>query len=99
MAFKEPVVIHKSNSTKVYINQCHTKGKKTRLFAVRRDDSTGLAYHLGSIKWNARWRQYVFNPSNTTFWSAGCLLGVIEFLKKINKEERLKWKKKRTGKK
>lgn len=99
MAFKKETIIYENKSTKVFINQCHTKGRKTRLFAVRRDDKKGLGHYLGEIKWSGAWRQYVFTPpAFTTLWSSGCLYGIAEFLDKINKEERAKWRK-RVGRK
>ncbi len=60
MAFMKQRTIYENDTTKVYINQCHAKGRKTNLYAVRRNDKTGLAIYLGIIKFNPRWRQYVF---------------------------------------
>lgn len=91
MTFINEVVIYQSEETKVYINQCHNKGKKTKAFAVRRDDKTGFGHYLGSIRFDGGWRQYVFLPETETRWSAGCMEGIIKFLKKINEEWRAKW--------
>ncbi|MCP3684404.1 MAG: hypothetical protein GY861_17130 [bacterium] len=93
MAFKKDITIYESPTVKVYINQCYNPGKKTRSFAVRRNDKTGLAHYIGGIGWDGGWRQYVFEPEANTKWSKGCMQGIIDFLDKINKEERAKWSK------
>lgn len=90
MAFKKEVIIYESKSIKVFINQCHAKGIKTRIFAVRRNDKKGLGHYLGSISWSGSWRQYIFGPSSFTYWSHGCMQGIVDFLKKINLEHRKK---------
>lgn len=95
MGFKKDIVIYERGEIKISINQCHAKGRKTRLFAIRRDDNTGFGDFLGGIKFSGRWRQYIFEPEKNTIWSKSCLLGIIEFLDKINKEERAKWRKKK----
>ena len=59
MAFMNEVDIYKNATTRIYINQCHNPGKKTRLYAIRRDDETGYGHLLGVIKWGGGWRQYV----------------------------------------
>lgn len=92
MAFMQEVTIHESKKVRVYINQCHNKGKKTYYYTVRKDDSTGLAEVLGVIRFSGRWWQYVFEPKENTFWSAGCMQGIVKFLEKINK----KWREKKT---
>ena len=98
MAFKKDTVIYESTPTKVYINQCHAKGRKTRIFTVRRNDKIGLCHLLGKIEWSGAWRQYVFKPEEKTLWSSLCLFGISDFLEKINQEEREKWKKRRKSK-
>ena len=52
MAFIKDRIIYERGKIKVYINECHAKGKKTRIFAIRKDDKTGLADLLGIIKWS-----------------------------------------------
>ena len=95
MSFKKDVVIYKKGETIVYICQCHNKGKKTKLFAVRRDDKTGLCAILGLIKWSGKWWQYVFEPESNTQWSADCKQGIVNFENKINREERRRWQRKK----
>jgi hypothetical protein len=90
LAFKNLITIYESESTRVYINQCHNPRKKTQLYSVRKDSSTGLAEHLGLIKWNGAWRQYCFFPDLETLWSSGCLQGIIDFLTEINALKRFK---------
>ena len=99
MGFMENVTIYKSETTRIYINQCHAKGRKTRLFAIRKDDKTGLAEYLAGIVWSWRWRQYVFQPESNMIWSSSCLLGIATFLQRINTQERRKWGKKQLHKK
>lgn len=36
---------------------------------------------LGQIRWFGRWRQYVFFPANSTVYSAGCLVDIVDFIK------------------
>lgn len=90
MAFIKEVTIYEKGEVKVYIHQCHNLGKKTKLYAIRKNDKTGLAHILGTIKWHGAWRQYVFFPEMIcqTFWSAGCLRGIEDFLIKINQRKR-----------
>ena len=80
MAFIKPVIIYEKGTTKVYINQCHAKGKKTKVFAIRRDDKTGYANLLGVIVFDPRWRQYVFVPEDKTEWCDDCLEEISAFL-------------------
>jgi len=93
MGFIKNRIIYESEKVRVEINECHAKGRKTRIFAVRRDDKTGLGEFLGSIEWDGAWWQYVFIPGESTKWSAGCMRGICEFLGEINKKQRAKWKK------
>lgn len=90
MSFIKQRKIFENNNTKVYINQCHAKGRKTNIYAVRRNDKTGLAIYLGIIKFNPRWRQYIFEPDNKTIWSSVCMKGITTFIDEIN----LKWRNK-----
>lgn len=89
MRFIEDVIIYESKTTRVYINQCHAKGKKTKVFAVRKDvDDKCYADYLGAIQWNGAWRQYCFYPETETMWSSGCMKGIITFIDKINKQHK-----------
>jgi hypothetical protein len=95
MSFIKEKIIYEKDETKIYINQCHAKGRKTNIYAVRRNDKTGLAHLLGLIKFNPRWRQYVFEPEKNTIWSSSCVKGIVEFIDEINYKWRVKLKKKR----
>ncbi len=90
MGFMKTITIFDNGRTKVRINQCYAKGRKTYLYAVRKDDHTGLAEYIGGISFDGRWRQYVFIPESDTKWSAGCQQGITDFLNKIN----VKWRRK-----
>lgn len=93
MAFIKPTTIYHKGRTHVYINQCHAKGLKTKVYAIRKDDTTGLAYLLGTIKWSGGWRQYVFQPEANTIWSNSCLLNIRAFLGVANDEHRKQMRK------
>lgn len=67
------------------------KGRKTDVYIVRKDSSTGLAQYLAEIVWSGRWRQYVLRCVSSIYatdWSAGCLDEISSFLKKINAKHR-----------
>ena len=86
--------IYQSKKIRIYINECHSKGRKTRIFAVRRDDEKVCAGHyLGVIAWDGAWRQYVFCADPDTKWSAGCKEEIAKFERKMTKKQRDKWKK------
>ena len=89
MAFIKQRTIYENKNTLVYINQCHNKGKKTNLYAVRCNDKKGLSHLLGIIKFNGAWRQYVFYPEPNTKWSCGCKRELSNFEEEITK----KWRK------
>ena len=89
MSFIKERTIYESETVRIYVNECHSKGRKTRIFCVRRDDTTGLAALIGTIEFSGRWRQYVFMPGKNTQWSAGCLNNIVSFVQVINK----KWRK------
>ena len=95
MGFMKNTTIYERGKTKVYINQCHNPGKKTKLFAIRRDDSTGVGDFLGLIKFDGAWRQYVFCPEQETKWCAGCKEEIAKFERELNKKLREKWNQKR----
>lgn len=86
MGFRKEFVIYENKNTRVYINQCYAKGKKTKVFAVRRDDKKGCARYLGSIEFSGAWRQYVFCPEPETKWSSGCKKKMCEFEDMLNKQ-------------
>ena len=48
---------------------------------------SGRGYALGQIYRKARWKTFVFEPLDDTFWSPDCLEAVAAFLKKVNKRE------------
>ena len=83
MSFRKEIVIYKGKTSRVYINQCHNKGKKTKLFAIRKDDKTGLMDLLGLIKFNGKWRQYVFYPEKETYWNSSCMKNIAQFIEEL----------------
>ena len=89
MNFIKPVTIYENKNTLIYINQCHNKGKKTKLFAVRKNDRTGIGYLLGTIKFDGGWRQYILFPEPNTKWSSSCKKAIADFEEKQTK----KWRK------
>lgn len=98
MGFIKPVIIYeriydKKKKVRVYINQCHNKGK-TKLFTIRRDDSQGFAHLLGVIKWDGAWRQYVTEFEPDTKWCSSCKRAIADFEDKLNKDFRKKQNKK-----
>lgn len=86
MSFIKNVTIYENaaTKTKIYIYECHRDGRKTKVFAVIRDDTTGLGAYLGSIEFNPRWRQYVFNPEKDTSWSSSCMKNMMIFIDNLN---------------
>lgn len=95
MGFMKERTIYQSKKIRVYINECHAKGRKTRIFAVRRDDEKGCGCYLGCIEWSGAWRQYVFCPEHSTKWSAGCKEEIAKFEREMNKKQREKLNKKK----
>ena len=80
---------------KVYIEFKKLKQKpnrKTREWVVEAISSGSVHNKLGIITWRGAWWQYVFEPEQDTVWSHGCLKQIEDFLIKINKEERKKWR-------
>lgn len=67
---------------------------KTKVWAIC---STEDEQFLGSIYWYGPWRQYIFEPSDSTLWHKGCLQDVVEFLDKVNREHREKRNEKNSG--
>lgn len=93
MGFMKERTIYQKEKVRVYINECHAPGRKTRIFAVRRDDQKGCGRFLGTIAWSGSWRQYCFYPDRDTFWSAGCKEEIAKFEREMTKKQRAKWKK------
>ncbi len=60
-------------------------GLKTRRREIRnlRD-----GYALGDVYWYGDWRQYVFQPEPGTEFSASYLREIVEFLDRLNKEQK-----------
>jgi len=91
MSFIKPITIYERGEIKVYINQCHSGGRKTKVFAVRRNDKTGRSALLGLIVFDPGWRQYVLLPEKDTKWCGSCMNEISKFT--INQTN--KWKKMR----
>jgi hypothetical protein len=43
---------------------------------------------LGVVAWYTNWRQYCFEPSEWTVFSAGCFLDLADFIRRVNKEHK-----------
>lgn len=43
---------------------------------------------LGIVRWYGPWRQYTFEPSAGTVFSAGCLKDLTAFLERVNREHK-----------
>lgn len=95
--FIKEVTIYQSEKIRVYINECYSPGRKTRIFAVRKDvEKVCAGRYLGSISWDGAWRQYVFCAEPNTKWSAGCKEEIAKFERMMTKKQRAKWKLKRS---
>jgi hypothetical protein len=53
-----------------------SKSGKTHIYSVTNNKS---GEELGTIKWYAQWRQYVFVPENSLY-SRGCLADIQDFM-------------------
>ncbi len=60
------------------------KGRKTDIWEIITIDKD----HLGYIKFDGAWRQFIFEPCDGTKWSSSCCDQVSKFLVEQNK----KWK-------
>ena len=49
---------------------------------------------LGVIEWYAPWRQYCFRPDPATIWNKDCLMTVVHWTARLNREHKLIGKKK-----
>lgn len=67
--------------------------RKTPIYIVRKDSSSSMAERLGLIKWYGAFRQFCFYPDNKTIWSKSCNELINNFLDKVNKRYRKKWRK------
>lgn len=90
MTFMREFIVYQRKEVCIYINQCHNPGRKTKKFAIRRDDSHGRADMLATIRWNGTWRQYVVEYDPVTMWTAGCNARIVQFLEYINEQHRKK---------
>lgn len=67
------------------------KDRKTDIYEIITMDKD----HLGYIKFDGAWRQYIYEPCIGTKWSSGCMDQVSAFLKEQNNKWRKKIAKKR----
>ena len=95
MAFMKETTIYQNKDTRVYINQCYNKGKKTNLYAVRSDNKRAYGELIGIIKFDGGWRQYVLFPEPNTKWSAGCKEAISKFEREITNKWRNKLRRKK----
>lgn len=78
----------------VFYRKNKPKGKKTNIYDVFKDMDDEPREHLGIIKWNCGFRKYWFLPDNDTGWSDDCMDLVSDFLRRVNKRYKSKWRKK-----
>lgn len=74
------------STTKSYVRfEEAATSRRTLIFNVRgvHDDL------LGCVAWFGRWRQYTFQPSTDTVYSAGCLREIMDFVALQNTEHAL----------
>jgi hypothetical protein len=57
----------------------HSASSKTRMWQVK---NVQWNFTMGTIKWYAPWRRYVFFPQGETLYDAGCLTEIAAFLKR-----------------
>lgn len=69
----------------MYAVEHKIEGKKTTSWFIHSLNG----FHLGMVGWFPRWRQYVFDPSKSTF-NADCLRGLSDFLIRVNAEHKQK---------
>jgi len=60
------------------------KGRKTYIWEIITLDRT----HLGYIKFDGAWRQFICEPADDTKWSASCFDQISAFLKEQSTEWR-----------
>lgn len=51
---------------------------KTKVWDIHNADNGS---HLGEVKWNGGWRQYVFAPRAHCIWNPACLDQLTEFIR------------------
>lgn len=56
-----------------------TKSGKTHIWEVI---NKGSGRQLGTVRWYAQWRQYVFVPQRSCVFSVGCLEEIAGFTKR-----------------
>lgn len=81
-------VIFESNH--FIISEEIVEGRKTPILHIY--STEGFA--LGEIKWYGQLKKFCFYPKSETIWDEKCLLPIVVFLEKYNKE----WKQKQTSK-
>ncbi len=79
----------------IHFEETPNPNKKTSVWYCLNTKSN---YDLGLVRWYGAWRQYTFEPSETTVFNKGCLDDISDFLDQLNKAQRGKWKSKNGGK-
>jgi hypothetical protein len=77
----------------IYFEERPNPGKKTKRFTCYNLKSAG---ELGTIRWESRWRQYVFevpvaDPCDSAWWvyfSRGCLRDIADFIDQLMEERK-----------
>lgn len=68
--------------TFLLIYKKEVEGRKTPILEIINWDDI----NLGEIKWYPAWRKFCFYPNKDTVWDNKCLVELINFLNKYNKE-------------
>jgi hypothetical protein len=72
--------------TKWMMITCIKDTGKTKTYALHSKDGN---FHLGTVAWFSRWRQYAFMPYGETVFEKQCLQDIVDFLKELMLERKL----------
>lgn len=66
-------------SSKKYLNfEPEETKRKTKVWSVMNRDT---GEYIGIVQWYSNWRQYCFEPFDSTVFAAGCLEEMVDFIK------------------
>ena len=67
-------------------NTKHHNKPKTEVWDVVSKSGNDI---LGQIKYFANWRQYIFEPMGKPYFSTGCMIDIINFIKELQVKKHL----------
>lgn len=70
--------------TYLLIYKKNVEGRKTPILEIKNWDDI----QLGEIKWYPAWRKFCFYTIKDTIWDSKCLVELVNFINKYNKEWR-----------